>query len=110
MDKGIIVIADKNELYLNNLAEYILEREPGIGLITVSQKDTLTQYLKHSEKLDILLVGDSFMSGKPGKLPEFSAFTAPGADAERLYLRCRQHLQLWYAQQIWTGFRIGSEI
>ncbi len=70
MNKKVIVIADDDEQYLDNLSNYIMEKEPKIDLITFTRRDKLAHYLKCAEKPDILLFGASFLSEPLSELPE----------------------------------------
>ena len=40
-----LILADKDEMYLNNLANFFMEKSPQLDLITFSRQDRLAEYL-----------------------------------------------------------------
>lgn len=54
-----LILADKDEMYLNNLANFFMEKSPQLDLITFSRQDRLEEYLGCGESADILAVDEA---------------------------------------------------
>ena len=54
-----LILADKDEMYLNNLANFFMEKSPQLDLITFSRQDRLEEYLGRGESADILAVDEA---------------------------------------------------
>lgn len=50
-----IVIADRDELYLNNMANYMMEKAPHFEIFTFSNEESLGRFLAGEQKTDIIL-------------------------------------------------------
>lgn len=51
-----IVIADRDELYLNHMTNYMMEKEPQFEIFAFSNEDSLYRFLEGEQKVDILLL------------------------------------------------------
>lgn len=59
MMKKTMILADKDEMYLNNLANYFMEKAPQLELITFTKSDKLAEYLGRGNAADILAIDET---------------------------------------------------
>ena len=62
MIKKVMILAGRDEMYLNNLKFYLMENAPQLDLITFTNVDKLNQYLAGDPLVDILVI-DETMAG-----------------------------------------------
>lgn len=59
MMKKTMILADKDEMYLNNLANYFMEKAPQLDLVTFTRSDKMAEYLSRGETADILAIDET---------------------------------------------------
>ncbi len=70
MMKKKMILADWEDMYLNELSYGFLERDSGLELFTFSDKEALYHYLRQGTIADILVVDESFVE------PELQSLTS----------------------------------
>lgn len=61
--KKKLILADSDEMYLNNLANYFMEKAKHLEIATVSKPDKLEEELKSMTKADILAIDERMANG-----------------------------------------------
>ena len=64
MVKKKLILADQDELYLTNLSNYFMEKNPQLEQNLFTKKDKLAAYLESGETADILAVDEKFADEK----------------------------------------------
>lgn len=61
MIKKKVILADRDELYLLNLSNYLMEKAPQLDLITFTKADKLLRYLESGQHGDILVIDEAML-------------------------------------------------
>ena len=64
MVKKQLILADRDELYLTNLSNYFMEKNPQLEQNIFTKKEKLIDYLENGGSADILAVDESFADAK----------------------------------------------
>ena len=64
MVKKQLILADRDELYLTNLSNYFMEKNPQLEQNIFTKKEKLIDYLENGGSADILAVDEGFADAK----------------------------------------------